>query len=162
VALKLGTGERVIFSGHPSWRSILGVYLRGLLLSATVGAVVAVATRLTGDGADGELVFLSVFCVLALTALIGLARRLATTYTITNRRLHIKRGIIAREIQETRLERVQNVSFSQTVYQRLMQIGSVDFDTAASDDYEFSFIGVAEPEQVVASVDQATSQNGVG
>ena len=79
--------------------------------------------------------------------MIGFVRRVATTYTITDRRLNIKRGIASREIQETRLERVQNVNYRQSVYQRLMQIGDVDFDTAATDDYNFVFVGVADPER---------------
>ena len=37
-----------------------------------------------------------------------------------------------------------------------MQIGDVDFDTAASDDYNFVFAGVADPGDVVHRVDQAT------
>ena len=94
--------------------------------------------------------------MIALTVLVGFVKRVATTYTITNRRLNIKRGIISREIQETRLERVQNVNYRQSVYQRLMQIGDVDFDTAATDDYNFVFVGVADPADVVHSVDQAT------
>ena len=77
--------------------------------------------------------------------LIGFVKRVATTYTITDRRLNIKRGIISREVQETRLERVQNVNYKQSVYQRVMQIGDVDFDTAAGDDYNFVFAGVADP-----------------
>jgi uncharacterized membrane protein YdbT with pleckstrin-like domain len=82
--------------------------------------------------------------------------RVATRYTITNRRLNIKRGIVSRTIQETRLERVQNVNYRQTVYQRIMQIGDVDFDTAATDDYNFVFAGVADPGDVVHEVDRAT------
>ena len=38
----------------------------------------------------------------------------------------------------------------------MLQIGDVDFDTAAGDDYNFIFAGVAEPADVVAQVDQAT------
>ena len=87
--------------------------------------------------------------IIGLTVLIGFVKRVATTYTITNRRLNIKRGIISREIQETRLERVQNVNYRQSVYQRIMQIGDVDFDTAATDDYNFVFAGVANPGDVV-------------
>ena len=94
--------------------------------------------------------------------LIGFVKRVATTYTITNRRLNIKRGIISREIQETRLERVQNVNYRQSVYQRLMQIGDVDFDTAATDDYNFVFAGVADPAEVVHRVDQATGATAAG
>jgi hypothetical protein len=48
------------------------------------------------------------------------------------------------------------VNFQQSVYQRLMQIGDVDFDTAAGDDYNFVFAGVAEPAEVVEQVDRAT------
>ena len=92
----------------------------------------------------------------ALTILVGFVKRVATSYTITDRRLHIKRGIVSRTIQETRLERVQNVNFHQGVFQRILQIGDVDFDTAAGDDYNFIFAGVAEPEEVVHMVDEAT------
>ena len=38
----------------------------------------------------------------------------------------------------------------------MLQIGDVDFDTAAGDDYNFVFDGVAEPADVVHMVDQAT------
>ena len=88
--------------------------------------------------------------------LVGFIKRVTDHYTITNRRLHIKRGIVSREIQETRLERVQNVNYRQSVYQRMLQVGDVDFDTAAGDDYNFVFAGVADPAEVVEQVDQAT------
>jgi uncharacterized membrane protein YdbT with pleckstrin-like domain len=92
----------------------------------------------------------------AITILAGFIKRVATSYTITNRRLHIKRGIVSRTIQETRLERVQNVNYNQSILQRMLQVGDVDFDTAAGDDYNFIFAGVAEPADVVHMVDQAT------
>ena len=88
---------------------------------------------------------------------------MATVYTITNRRLNIKRGIFARDIQETRLERVQNVNFSQSVFQRMLQVGDVDFDTASSDnENEFVFNGVGDPQEVVTKVDKATSAGAAG
>jgi hypothetical protein len=43
-----------------------------------------------------------------------------------------------------------------------MQIGDVDFDTAASDDYNFIFAGVADPDEVVHRVDQATGVDAAG
>ena len=43
-----------------------------------------------------------------------------------------------------------------------MQIGDVDFDTAAGDDYSFIFSGVADPGEVVHRVDQATTVNAAG
>ncbi len=155
-SLNLSPGERVIFRGHPSWRAILGFYLKGVLIAAVAGAV----AKLVGAGA--VTVFLIVLAVIAATVLAGFLRRVATTYTITDRRLNIKRGMVSREIQETRLERVQNVNYRQSVYQRIMQIGDVDFDTAATDDYDFVFVGVADPEQVVQAVDKATGAGAAG
>ena len=98
-----------------------------------------------GDETDTGLVAIIALVGVAVTILVGFIKRVATSYTITDRRLHIKRGIVSRTIQETRLERVQNVNYHQSVLQRMLQIGDVDFDTAAGDDYNFIFSGVAEP-----------------
>jgi uncharacterized membrane protein YdbT with pleckstrin-like domain len=155
VSLNLSPGEQVIFEGHPSWRAILGFYLKGIVVAVILGFIAKVAV---GNGTA----FLVILIVIALTVVVGFVKRVATTYTITNRRLNIKRGIVSREIQETRLERVQNVNYRQSVYQRLMQIGDVDFDTAATDDYNFVFAGVAEPAEVVHAVDQATGTHAAG
>jgi uncharacterized membrane protein YdbT with pleckstrin-like domain len=156
VSLNLSPNEQVIFQGHPSWRAILGFYLKGIAIAVVIGVIVKLI------GASSVTVFLVVLVVIAATVLIGFIKRVATTYTITNRRLNIKRGIISREIQETRLERVQNVTYQQSVYQRLMQIGDVDFDTAATDDNNFVFYGVADPGEVVHRVDQATGSGAAG
>jgi uncharacterized membrane protein YdbT with pleckstrin-like domain len=156
VSLNLSAGEQVIFEGHPSWRAILGFYLKGIVVAAVLGLIAKLV------GAGSATVFLIVLVLIALTVLIGFVKRVATTYTITDRRLNIKRGIVSREIQETRLERVQNVNYRQSVYQRLMQIGDVDFDTAATDDYNFVFVGVANPAEVVHNVDQATGTHAAG
>ena len=76
---------------------------------------------------------------------------MATVYTITNRRLHIKRGLIARRTQEARLERVQNVNKTSPPLSGVLRVGTVDFDTAGGDsDHEFKFAGVAEPSGVGA------------
>lgn len=155
VGINLHPGERVIFEGHPSWRAILGFYLKGVVIAAILGFI---ANLIWGGGTA----FLVILVILAATVLVGFVKRVATTYTITDRRLNIKRGIVSREIQETRLERVQNVNYRQSVYQRLMQIGDVDFDTAATDDYNFVFYGVADPGEVVEAVDKATGVASAG
>jgi uncharacterized membrane protein YdbT with pleckstrin-like domain len=155
MSVNLHPGERIIFEGHPSWRAILGFYLKGLLVAIVLGVIAKLAS---GSGTA----FLVILVILALTVVIGFVKRVATTYTITDRRLNIKRGIVSKEVQETRLERVQNVNYRQSVYQRLMQIGDVDFDTAASDDYNFVFVGVANPGEVVHAVDQATGADVAG
>ncbi len=156
MAPKLHPGERILYEGHPSWRAILDFYLKGIAVTVAIALIVAFVTGLGDGGPDSGLVTIIAFVGVGFTILAGFVKRVATSYTITDRRLHIKRGIISRTIQETRLERVQNVNYQQTVVQRMLQVGDVDFDTAAGDDYNFVFGGVAEPADVVHMVDQAT------
>jgi uncharacterized membrane protein YdbT with pleckstrin-like domain len=144
----LQSGERVIYQGHPSWRAIVGFYLKGILVGAAAGVLAA----LIDSAGLGILTFA---VIAAITILVGFIKRVATVYTITDRRLNIKVGIIARKVQETRLQRVQNVNFSQGVYERVMQIGDVEFTTAGTDESNFVFAGVAQPEEVVKQVEQA-------
>ena len=156
VGPRLAPGEQVMFEGHPSWRSIIAFYIKGLFLVLVVAFLVGVGTNIAnGNTSSGAVALVAVIGV-AIVVLAGFVKRITTHYTITTRRLHIKRGIIAREIQETRLERVQNVNYNQSLLQRALQVGDVDFDTAAGDDYNFIFAGVANPDEVVERVDRAT------
>ena len=148
--MDLQSGERVIYQGHPSWRAILGFYLKGLLIAVAA----AVLAGLINEGVGLGVVTLVV--IAAIVILAGFIKRVATVYTITDRRLNIKIGIIARKVQETRLQRVQNVNYDQGVYERIMRIGDVEFTTAGTDESNFVFAGVAQPEEVVQQVEQAT------
>jgi uncharacterized membrane protein YdbT with pleckstrin-like domain len=67
---------------------------------------------------------------------------------------------VRRRVQETRLDRVQNVTYDQGVIDRVLNVGTVDFDTAGTDDSEFRFEWVNEPEAVVRAVDEAGAQAG--
>ena len=147
--MDLQSGEKVIYEGHPSWRAILGFYLLGIAIGVGVGFVVKLADSTTTGVIVGA-------AIIGITVLVGLVKRIATVYTITDRRLNIKLGIIARKVQETRIQRVQNVNFSQGVYERVMQIGNVEFTTAGTEESNFVFAGVSQPEQVVEKVDRAT------
>lgn len=130
---------------------MLAFHLKGIAVAVALGAL----TRLLFGGAFET--FLVVLLAILITVAIGLMKRLATTYTITDRRLNIRRGIVSREIQETRLERVQNVNYRQGLMQRVLRVGDVDFDTASTgEDYSFVFAGVADPAGVIHRVDGAT------
>jgi uncharacterized membrane protein YdbT with pleckstrin-like domain len=93
--------------------------------------------------------------ILLVVLVAGWLQRIGTRYYVTNERLRIRRGILSRRSQETRLERIQNVNTDQSILQRLLHIGTVDFDTAGGDDYDFAFRGVSDPNQVAEAVDRA-------
>jgi uncharacterized membrane protein YdbT with pleckstrin-like domain len=133
---------------------MLAFYVQGMLAILVVGAIVAGVTAL-GDGVDWGLVGLIVVGGGALMIVGGLIKRIATVYTITNQRLRIKRGILAKRVQQTRIDRVQNVNTDQSVLERVLRVGTVDFDTAGTDDSDFTFAGVSSPSRVVEAVDRA-------
>jgi uncharacterized membrane protein YdbT with pleckstrin-like domain len=115
-------------------------------------AVVGVVVGLIVDWGIGAVVLVAGFALLVLG---GFLKRMATVYTITNQRLRIKRGILAKRVQQTRIDRVQNVNTQQGVLDRMLRVGKVDFDTAGTDDSDFTFDGVSSPSRVVEAVDRA-------
>ena len=146
--MDLHPGEEVVFEGHPSWRAVLSFYVYGVIVVAIAAAVGALV-------AGTAIAIVAGVAVLALVVLAGLVKRMATRYVITTERLQIRRGILSKATQETRIQRVQNVNTKQSMFQRLLQVGTVDFDTAGSDDSEFRFVGVSDPRDVVRAVDRA-------
>jgi uncharacterized membrane protein YdbT with pleckstrin-like domain len=146
--MDLHPGEEILFDGHPSWRATLGFYVLGFVAAIAAGIVAGVL-----GGTTIGIVVLVV--ALAAVLLVGLVRRLGTHYLVTTERLRIRRGILSRRVQQTQLDRVQNVNTDQSFFERVLQIGTVDFDTAGTDDSDFTFRGIADPEHVVGAVDRA-------
>jgi uncharacterized membrane protein YdbT with pleckstrin-like domain len=145
--MDLHPGENVIYEGHPSWRSILSFYLMGLVVIA-VAVVIGVVADQTGIGIAAAGVLAVV------TLIVGWLKRITTRYLITNRRMQIRRGLIAKHVEETRVERVVDVTVHQGVFDRILRIGAVDFDNASAQQGDlFRFAGVANPERVVRAID---------
>jgi uncharacterized membrane protein YdbT with pleckstrin-like domain len=134
--MDLHPGEEIVFEGHPSWRALLSFYIGGVLAAAATGVLVGVV-------------------LLALVILVGFFRRMTTTYMVSTQRLYIRRGLLSKRVQQTRIDRVQNVNTNQRLRDRILRVGTVDFDTAGSDDSDFTFVGIADPGDVVAAVDRA-------
>jgi uncharacterized membrane protein YdbT with pleckstrin-like domain len=151
--MDLHPGEEIVFEGRPVWRAILSFYITGFIGAIVIGVIVA----LIASTALGVVVWLVLF---ALVVLIGFIRRVSTRYTITNQRLRIERGLLSKHVQQTRIERVQNVNTSQTFVSRVLRVGTVDFDTAGTDDSDFTFVGVGSPHRVVEAVDRAQREVG--
>ena len=150
--MELRAHENELYAGRPSWRALMSFYVGGLGLAVLVLVILGL---LAGEWALAGAIAAA---VAVLTLLIGYLRRLSTKYLITNQRLRISRGIVRRHVQETRLERVQNVNYQQSVLDRMLGVGTVDFDTAGTDDSEFRFEWVDGPEQVVRAVDHAIEE----
>jgi uncharacterized membrane protein YdbT with pleckstrin-like domain len=144
----LHPGEEIVFEGHPSWRALLSYYISAVGGAVIVGAIVALVASV------GVGVVVGVVLV-ALALLYGFVKRMATVYMVSTQRLYIRRGILSKRVQQTRIDRVQNVNTDQSVVERVLRVGKVDFDTAGTDDSDFIFAGISHPDSVIAAVDRA-------
>jgi uncharacterized membrane protein YdbT with pleckstrin-like domain len=146
--MELHPGEQVVFEGHPSWRALLSFYIGGIAGAAVIGVIVALITSVAVGILVGAV-------LVGLVLVVGLFRRMTTTYMVSTQRLYIRRGLLSKRVQQTRIDRVQNVNTDQRFRDRILRVGTVDFDTAGTDDSEFRFIGIANPGSVVNAVDRA-------
>jgi uncharacterized membrane protein YdbT with pleckstrin-like domain len=134
---------------------MIGFHLKGLLAAVAAGVLAGLITAAVSGPVSVLWVVVAVLVVFVAVIVNGIIRRRRTTYTITSQRLTIQTGLASRELHETRLDRVQNVNSRQSVMQRMLRVGTVDFDTAGSASFDFSFRGVAHPDRIVRTVDRA-------
>jgi len=146
--MDLHPDEEIVFEGHPSWRGVLSFYVYGVLGVVILGIVVGI---IAGSVLGSIVAVVGIVLVLV----VGFVKRIGTHYVVTSQRLRIRRGIVAKKVQQTRIDRVQNVNTDQRLLDRILRVGTVDFDTAGTDDSDFTFRGIANPDEVVSAVDRA-------
>lgn len=158
-------GEQVIWTGHPTWKGSLGWYLRAVPVSLIPIVAIYVLRALdVGSGISLGTWWLITIVLLLGVLIIDMLRRWATVYTVTSQRLHIRRGILSRGEQSTRVDRVQNLNTYQTFVERLLNVGALDFDTAGTGEHEanFEFRGVADPHMIARRIEPHLSGMRVG
>lgn len=153
--MELLEGETIVWRGKPSWRGNIGWYIVwiGLALVPAVLAGLVKASDREPWGGYWKWILVTVLLVLLVIAYDAL-RRHAMRYVVTDRRIQIRSGILARREQSTHLDRVQNLNTSQSLIERILRVGTVEFDTAGSEvqDAEFRFAGVADPHGIVRNL----------
>ncbi len=145
--MELLPDETLVWDGRPSWRAMVSFYVKWTIIAI----VPLVLGGLLGNllwGATGAAV------IIVAALLIGWLRRISTRYTITDRRIMINRGILSKREQRAHIDRVQNVRLEQSMFDRLFGVGTLDFDTAGTDDSDFRFVGIAEPDHLRDRIDR--------
>jgi len=127
-----------MLSFHIKW-FIVTLVLCGLLL----------LVRKAGVGIDYFLIGVILVAGIVLTIAYGWIERFFTQYTITTKRLNIRRGILSKTESSTNVDRIQNITVKQSPVDRIMKVGSIDFDTAGDESSDrFSFLGVNNPQDL--------------
>jgi uncharacterized membrane protein YdbT with pleckstrin-like domain len=144
--------ERVIWTGRPSWRGRMAIVVPGALL-AIVFLVIAIWAGLATGTA------LIITAVIAVVVVVWtLLETIRWKYTITNRRVFVRRGLVSVNEQTARLERVQDVTLRQSLFDRLFGVGKLDIDTAGSEGGALEFKALVAPAHVREVLDAAVRE----
>lgn len=138
--------EALIWQGRPSWRAMMSFWFAVIVLAVVVLVVGILIDQTTWFG-------LAAAIILAGGLAKGWLERVSTQYTVTDRRIIIRRGILSRKERAAHIDRVQNVNLAQSFFDRLFGVGTLDFDTAGTEDSDFKFLGIAGPDKLRTRID---------
>lgn len=141
----LNDHESMILDLHPHWW-FFGSPLVGLV--AAIFAGLAVLAQL--DGLARTLVgyvVLAAIIVSTSTLIVRLVKWRTTYFVVTSHRLIYRQGVVARDGVEIPLERVNNVNFSQSMFERMLGVGDLLVESGGQDGQQ-RFSDVAQPEKV--------------
>lgn len=142
----LNDNEEVALDIHPHW---------WFLAPRAAAAVVAAVAFFWALGTLGDATWESVVkWILAAVAVLGLVRvglqwlRWRTThFVITSDRLIARSGVLAKRGIEIPLERVNNVSFTQTIFERAIKAGDLLIESGGEDGQQ-RFTDILRPDEV--------------
>lgn len=137
------------YTFRPAWRSqwFLMLLAIGLLLIPLLPIIESWRA-----GEDWRLALDPGFAILgvpfAIVLLIMIYRHCSWRFTVDGFSIESRHGIIAREVSSIRVEDVRSINVKQSLFERLLFIGDVEFSSAASPEAEVIFKKISTPMRV--------------
>ncbi|MGH9299077.1 MAG: PH domain-containing protein [Acidimicrobiales bacterium] len=154
----LTPGEQVVLQSNPNW----SVLVRPLLASlAIIAACVAVFVVWTGAPIYFDYALLTVGCLAGLYLVGKLAGWRSCLLVITTIRVVYRSGVVRRTGREIPLDRIQDVTYHQTLLQRLVRAGSLTIESAGATGQE-PFPDIGRPAEVQSLVNRLISERSEG
>jgi uncharacterized membrane protein YdbT with pleckstrin-like domain len=142
----LNPDETVALDLHPHWW-----YFAEAAAALVVSIAVGLAIRLALDEGDARkwLGWLAVAAIVvsALWLLVRYFKWLTTNFVITSDRIIFRQGVIGKSGIEIPLDRVNNVNFNQTAFERMLGAGDLLIESGGEDGQQ-RFTDVRKPQRV--------------
>jgi uncharacterized membrane protein YdbT with pleckstrin-like domain len=123
-------GEQPVLTLHPHWKTILRPI--AVLIALAAAAIAAAVLVPFGSAATvGRSAVAGVAALLAIVwCAVPLLRWQTTTYELTTRRFRMREGILSRQGRDIPLNRVNDVSFSHGLIDRMLGCGRLVVESA--------------------------------
>lgn len=120
VARHLLSGERIVFSTRPHWVMFIGPAL--VVLAGLIASLVPVAAGLAPpwSAPGGVLILFGIALVIARSI-----RFLSSEFVVTNMRVVMKEGLLARRSDEILLQKIETIGVDQSLSGRLLGYGTL-------------------------------------
>lgn len=129
--------ETIIYQGHPDWLNFGGIML-------IAGVILILALQ---SGSLSAAIF-----ILVLSVMLASYGRFKRLYTVTNHRVIIRVGLIARNTNEMDIRHIRGINVRQNILERILGIGTIEIISAADGGAEVVFSGVRDPFSVKDSI----------
>ena len=155
----LSEDEELIYDLRPHWLTLVVPVLITLVVVVAVGAAWVVMPA--GDLQQPAKLAVGVLgVVVLLLTVVGRVLRWATThFVLTTERLIFRSGVVAKFGREIPLERINDVTFSQSVFERLIGIGDLVIESAGEHG-QSTFSDIRDPEAVQLQIYRQMDANG--
>lgn len=148
---QLARGEEVKLHTRPHWKEAVGPVLWFVVFLLILAIAVYYSNQMSWDGKVwlilGEVVV--TVGLLVWLSVIPWIRWQTTHYVLTDQRVMWRNGLVTRESRHIPLARVNTVSYSQSVVERIFGYGDMIIESA-SDDSDIKLIDVPKVDKVKA------------
>jgi membrane protein YdbS with pleckstrin-like domain len=129
-ALTDDPGEKVMFTLRPTMIFVVVRYVIAALVVIAAAALMGLlASRVSGQVAF--LVILGVGLLSFANPIYHHIQRKREVYTLTNHKLEMRYGIIAKTMRNIPLRNIQDVTVTASVWQRFLNLGDIEIDSAS-------------------------------
>jgi uncharacterized membrane protein YdbT with pleckstrin-like domain len=126
----LGEDEEVVRHLHPHWLTVFWPIVTFLLLVGVASFGTALVPAGPGQGLWRLVVVGAALALALLRVAVPLLRWRTTHYVLTTHRLLYRSGVLSRSGTEVGLSRITDVSYRQTLWDRVVRSGTVTVETA--------------------------------
>jgi len=159
----LADDEQVVEHLHPHWITLVPATLWFLVIAAAAGfGLTEIFDNM--DSGTGRLVVVIIVVVVAFLLLCWLTfapwiRWRTTHYVFTSHRVLIRRGVFTHSGRDISLQRVTDVGFTQTLWDRLVRAGTLSIESASEHGQE-TLSNVPNSESMQQTLNRLIEQDG--
>jgi uncharacterized membrane protein YdbT with pleckstrin-like domain len=148
----LNDGEEIVLDLKPHWMYVVPTIV--VWLGVTV--LCLVLWSVSGQSWMSW-VTLFVFLGLGVNAAVRYSKWVTTSFTVTNDRVIFRQGMFAKSGVEIPLERIMNVNFKQSIWERMIGAGDLLIESGGKDG-QSRFSDIRKPELVAKEIHEQANQ----